>query len=102
MSEQLPRWHVHCTSDTDDFGRWYDARSISESEDNPWDAFAFSVQFSTMKLPDGVEEKFALMAAAPAMREVIRMFCEAWLNVGGTTDLLAYQEAQKILYPDLD
>jgi len=59
------RWHVTTGStDTGDFGRGIDFLSIGPYEDDSADSFAFSENFPD-GIPDDVDRKFALMAAAP-------------------------------------
>jgi len=92
------RWHVTTGStDTGDFGRGIDFLSIGPYEDDSADSFAFSENFPD-GIPDDVDRKFALMAAAPDLlaackalladkdavqsdQQALRRLYNAWLDM---------------------
>lgn len=54
------------------------------------------------RMIDARDQTIAMQAGVIAkQREAIQEFCEVWQNCGEPTNLPAFEEAQKILYPDL-
>ena len=75
MSE---RWFVIDSDGTDDLGRGPVGLSIGPNEGDHADAFAFSENFHGADgVPEAVQAKFALMAAAPEMLAALEMTAAA-------------------------